>query len=318
MEVRGDIGGSGNFVSARAPCQQFAVSAPHQFFGGEPAQALYKAALNLPDVQRRVQRIPDVVQDVHAQQFVLARQGVDGHLAAGRAIGEVVEGAATQGSTVVVDFGCGIKAVTPQLHPLAVSVLHRLRKAAHLLGCAYLGVHEHQLMGRAVIGFGNALCQVLAHLQSGAFCCATIQIGATGCCGGAGIGDLVGIGAADAHLVHTQPQHLGDDGTHLGVQALAHFGAAMVDLYAAIGVDRHQSTRLVELGGGETDAKLHRRDGDTALDDRVLGIESTDLFAAFSVVAVCRQLGHEARQDVVFHRHAIGRGVARCIAIQVA
>ena len=92
----------------------------------------------------------------------------------------------------------------------------------------------------------------------------------------------------------------------------------MVDLYAAIGVDRHQSTRLVELGGGETDAKLHRRDGDTALDDRVLGIESTDLFAAFSVVAVCRQLGHEARQDVVFHRHAIGCGVARRFTIQVS
>ena len=177
---------------------------------------------------------------------------------------------------------------------------------------------EYHLMGRAAIGFGHTLSQVVAHLQSGTFCSATIQIGATGCCGGAGIGNLVGIGAADAHLVHTQPQHLGDDGTHLGVQALAHFGTAMVDLYAAIGVDRHQSTRLVELGGGETDAKLHRRDGDTALDDRVLGIESTDLIAAFSVVAICRQLGHEAGQDVVFHRHAKGRGVARCIAIQIA
>jgi hypothetical protein len=38
----------------------------------------------------------------------------------------------------------------------------------------------------------------------------------------------------------------------LGVQALAHFGAAVVDQHAAVGIHMHQGARLVELRGGES------------------------------------------------------------------
>jgi hypothetical protein len=55
--------------------------------------------------------------------------------------------------------------------------------------------------------------------------------------------------------------HLG----HLGVQALAHLGAAMVHLHAAVGVHMHQRTRLVEQCGREADAELQRRDRQPAL-----------------------------------------------------
>ena len=258
------------------------------------------------------------MQDVHAQQFVLAGQGVDGHFAAGRAIGKVVEGTTAQGAAVVVDVGRGVKTIAPELHTLAVGELHRLREGTHQLRCAHLSLCEHHLIRLAAIGFGQTCGQVVAHLQGSAFCGAAIQIGAAGGRRGTGIGDFVGVGAADAHLAQGQAQHLGHHRTDLGVQALAHLGAAVVDQHTAIGVDRHQSTCLVELGGGEADAKLHRGEGDTALDNRVLRIESADLIAAISVVAICRQVSHEARQDVVFHRHAIGRGVARGLAIKVA
>ena len=52
---------------------------------------------------------------------------------------------------------------------------------------------------------------------------------------------------------------------HLRVQALAHLGAAVIHLHAAVAIDQHQRARLVEERGGERDAELHRRDGDAAL-----------------------------------------------------
>ena len=215
-------------------------------------------------------------------------------------------------------MGRGVKAIAPQLHTLAVRVLHGLIKAAHLLGCAYLGVHEHHFTGQAAICFGDALSQVVAYLQCGTLGRTAIQIGTAGGSRCTGIGDFVGVGAADANVAQGQTQYLRDDGTHLGVQALAHFSAAMVDPHAAIGIDSHQGTGLVELGGGEADAKFHGGEGDTALEDGAAGVEATNLVAPPSVITIDGELRHEARQDVVFHRHAIGCGVARCVAIQVA
>ncbi len=318
VEVRGDVSSGWDFVGAGAPRQQLAVSTPDQFFGGDPAQTLHKTALDLSDVQRRVERMPHIMQDVHAQQFVLTRQRINRHLAAGSAIRKVVERTTTQGGTVVVDVGRGVKTIAPELHPLAVGVLHRLREGTHLLGCVYLSLREHHLVRLASISLGQTRGQVVAHLQGSAFGGSAVQIGAAGGCRGAGIGDFVGVGAADAHLVQGQAQHLGHHGTDLGVQALAHLGAAVVDQHTAIGVDRHQGTRLVELGGGEADAEFHWGDSDTALDDGVVCVEAADVLTAISVVAICRQLGHEARQYVVFHSHGVGRGVARCLSIQVS
>ncbi len=58
---------------------------------------------------------------------------------------------------------------------------------------------------------------------------------------------------------------VGGDLADLGVQALAHLGAAVVHLHAAIAVDQHQRAGLIEEGRGERDAELHRRDGEAAL-----------------------------------------------------
>ena len=64
---------------------------PHQLLGGEPAHALDERALDLADVDRRVQRAADVVQHVGAQQAPLAGERVHRDLGHGRAVAEVVE-----------------------------------------------------------------------------------------------------------------------------------------------------------------------------------------------------------------------------------
>ena len=53
-------------------------------------------------------------------------------------------------------------------------------------------------------------------------------------------------------------QAVGGDLRHLGVQALAHFGAAVVHADRAVLVDVDQRAALVEHGRREADAELER------------------------------------------------------------
>ena len=100
------------------------------------------------------------------------------------------------------------------------------------------------------------------------------------------------------------------------MQALAHFGAAVVHAHAAVGVDRDHRTRLVELRGGEADAELDRRERQAFFDHAVLGIPVCDGLAACTVVAALGQLRHQRVQDVVFDLHAVRRGVALVLTIR--
>ncbi len=76
---------------------------PPQLLGGEPAEPLDEAALDLADIDRRVQRAAAIVQDVDALDAGLARERVDGGLGAGGAVGEVVERVAPPRVAVPVD-----------------------------------------------------------------------------------------------------------------------------------------------------------------------------------------------------------------------
>ena len=94
--------------------------------------------------------------------------------------------------------------------------------------------------------------------------------------------------------------------------------AAVVHQHRAVGVHGHQRAGLVELGGGERDAELHRRDRQSALDQRMSRVPGGDRFAPSAVIAVASELRDQLRRDVVFDRHAVMRDIARRIAIQVA
>jgi hypothetical protein len=113
-------------------------------------------------------------------------------------------------------------------------------------------------------------------------------------------------------------QLVGHDLRHLGVQALAHFGAAVVHHHAAVGVDMHQRAGLVEQRGREADAELHRRDRQAALEHRALRVPRRDLAAPLAIGRGLFEPLQQRLQDVVLHRHLVVRHVAIGDAVQVA
>jgi hypothetical protein len=87
---------------------------------------------------------------------------------------------------------------------------------------------------------------------------------------------------------------------HLGVQALAHFGAAVVHQHRAVGVDMHQRAGLVEVLDVEADAELHRRERQAALEHGAVGVEGGHGGAAAG--SRCWPAGDQFVDDVVAHR----------------
>ena len=63
------------------------------------------------------------------------------------------------------------------------------------------------------------------------------------------------------------------DRDHFGVQALAHFGAAVVDGDGTVGVDENERAGLIEHRVGERDTEFNRHKADTAFDVAALGVE---------------------------------------------
>src|ERR1700722_15187602 len=88
-EIGWHIGCAGDLVGRRRMGEQPALVVEPQLLGSEPTHALDEPALDLADVDRRIERAADVVKDVDALDFVFAGQRGDGDFGAGRAIGEV-------------------------------------------------------------------------------------------------------------------------------------------------------------------------------------------------------------------------------------
>ncbi len=54
-----------------------------QFLGGQPSHALHKSALDLADIQRRVERRTHIMKNIDAFDFHLAGQRINHYFAAG-------------------------------------------------------------------------------------------------------------------------------------------------------------------------------------------------------------------------------------------
>ena len=260
---------------------------PHQLLSGEPAHALHKAAFNLPDVDGRVDGAAHVVQDVDLEHPALAGEGVNGDLGAGGAVGEIVKRPPGQGRLVVMNFGRAVKAVAPQLDAVCVSGFHHLVETAGGFWGHDLAAFKAHSARAAAVEPGYKGTQVVAHSGGGKLGGAAVQVGARGGGGGRGVGDFAGVAGGDQHPLKWNPQFIGHDLRHLGVQTLTHLGAAVVHLHAAVQVHMHQRPGLVEERGGERNAKLHRREGHTALDHRIDQIPSQNgLSPAFIVTCL--------------------------------
>lgn len=101
---------------------------------------------------------------------------------------------------------------------------------------------------------------------------------------GGGVGDRVGGGLRDEDGVERHAEGLRGDHGHLGVQALAHLGAAVGDEDRAVVVDVDERAGLVEPQRGEGDAEFGGDQGEAALAPLVRGVEFGDGLAAGGVV----------------------------------
>lgn len=80
-----------NFVAGGAVGHQSPLLIPYPLFAGQPANSLYNPPLYLTDINCRIQRRADVVQNITAKQSVLACQGVNNLFYTGGTKGVVVE-----------------------------------------------------------------------------------------------------------------------------------------------------------------------------------------------------------------------------------
>ena len=132
-----------------------------------------------------------------------------------------------------------------------------------------------------------------------------------------GIGHFAGVGGGAAHMRKADAEfgrhHLRD----LGIQALAHFRAAMIYQHRAIGIDMHQCARLVVVHHIERDAEFGGRQRQPFLQHWTVGIEGAHSVTTLAIVAACRQFSDKCMNDVVFDRHAVMRGIACCHSIKI-
>ena len=65
-------------------------------------------------------------------------------------------------------------------------------------------------------------------------------------------------------------EFLGHHLRHLDIEPLPHLGAAVIEMHRAVGIDMDQRAGLVQVGEGEGDAELHRRQRQALLQESVL------------------------------------------------
>ena len=116
---------------------QLALVVPPQLFRREPAHSLDEAALDLAHVDRRVQRLADIVQNVDAQQPIFAGQRVHDYFGHRGTVAKIVERHAAPRLAVIADLGCPVKAGGRQRDAREVGELDELVERQRLVAGAH-------------------------------------------------------------------------------------------------------------------------------------------------------------------------------------
>src|SRR3546814_11718169 len=95
---------------------------------------------------------------------------------------------------------------------------------------------------------------------------------------------------------------------HLGVQALAHLGSAMVHQHRAVTVHMHQSTRLIEGRHIERNAKLHGCERQPFFKYLTVAVELMHCCTAGFILTGSHQLISQRRQYIAEHRLPVRGG----------
>ena len=282
----------------------------HQLLSGEPARALHEAALDLAEIDGRIQRAAHVMQDVHAQHAVLAGERVNSHLCHGHTIGEIEEWAAMARRLVPVDLRRGVIAGRGQRHAPGVGQRGGLSKREGLAACLDPSRPERDLTRiRAGLGGKHACQPLLDRLRRGPRCHA-VEVGARGGRRRGGVGYLARVGGGDAHMGEVALELLRHHLRHLLIEPLAHLRAAVVQVERAVGVEVQQGARLVHLGEGERDAELHGAECNAALEDGALCVPLPDRRPPALIAGRPHQLVRHRADDAVLELLPEGRGAA--------
>eukprot|EP00960_Hanusia_phi_P078277 768800-Hanusia_phi.AAC.11 len=217
-QVDRDVVSRRDLVRRGPPREQLSVVHPHELLQREEPQPLHERALHLPHVHRRVQRVPDVVQDVSAEGGEVSGQHVDLNLRARDPVGEVVEGPALARLEVVADVRRLVEAMRRQVHPVQPRRHGNLRERR-----SWFRMPEPLEPG------GDLLARVL-HGEA-------VEICPDGGGGRVSVSALVGGRLGDEDLVKCNSELRGRDLTHLGVQPLPHLCPSMRDQDGPVGVD---------------------------------------------------------------------------------
>ena len=216
-----------------------------------------------------------------AQQPVLAGQRVDRDLGHRRAVGEVEERPAGQRRAVVVDLRRRVEARRRQLHARVVRGVDELgeRERGARRRARSPPANATSSGAQSNLRAANAARRSRSVARRGARRHA-VDVAARRCGRRRRVRHLARVGRRYAHRVERHAELLRDDLLHLGEQALAHLGAAVVQQHRAVAVDVDQRAGLVVMRRGERDAELDRRQRDAALDDRAGAIPRGDRLRA--------------------------------------
>src|SRR5579883_1554021 len=98
-----------NFVGGRSVRKEPALLVPDEFLGRQPARTLHEPSLYLAKIDGRIERAADIVEDVGAQDAVLAGERIDGDLRHRGPVCEIEEGPPARRIAVPVHFGRGVE-----------------------------------------------------------------------------------------------------------------------------------------------------------------------------------------------------------------
>ena len=311
------VAAAGDLVGRRAVRPEAPVPVPPQLFHRHPAHALHEPALDLAEIDRRIQRGTAILQNIGAQHPVLPGQRVDGDLGDAGAVGVVEERAALHRLAVPVDVGGAVEAGGRQRDALRPAHLRELVEGEApvagidaVVGEADLAGRDPEMLGRDA---GHPLLDPVGRVQRRH----AVEVGARRRRGGRGVGHLVGRGGRDPDPVEVDLERLRDHLGDLDVEPLPHLGAAVVQVDAAVGIDMDQRAGLVEALDVEGDAELDRHHRDALLDHRAGLVERGDLAPSRLVVGALADPLHHLPDDVVVDDLAVGRDVPRRIAVIV-
>ena len=103
----------------------------------------------------------------------------------------------------------------------------------------------------------------------------------------------------------------------LDEEALAHFGAAVIQQQRAVGVNVKQTACLIEVRRGERDAELDRRQRDPSLEIRAGPVEGADLLAPRIILGALLQIGDDVVDHVVDDRLSVMCDISIVNAIEI-